>query len=51
VDAAVAVGIGETFLSQVERGHRSPSWRTTFALLKLYGATLRDLAIEVERGK
>jgi transcriptional regulator with XRE-family HTH domain len=49
-DAASAVGIGVTFLSQIERGHRSPSWRTTFALLKVYGATLSQLAAEVERG-
>jgi transcriptional regulator with XRE-family HTH domain len=48
-DAARAIGVGETFLSQIERGHRSPSWRTTFALLKLYGATLSQLATEVER--
>jgi transcriptional regulator with XRE-family HTH domain len=49
-DAAKAVGIGETFLSQVERGHRSPSWRTTFALLELYDTTLTQFATEFERG-
>jgi transcriptional regulator with XRE-family HTH domain len=49
-DAARAAGLGVTFLSQIERGHRSPSWRTTFALLKVYGATLSQLAAEVERG-
>ena len=50
VDAASAVGVGVTFLSQIERGHRSPSWRTTFALLRFYGATLSQLAAEVEHG-
>jgi transcriptional regulator with XRE-family HTH domain len=50
-DAARAVGVGVTFLSQIERGHRSPSWRTTFALLEVYGATLSQLATEVERGE
>lgn len=50
-DTARAVGVGVTFLSQIERGHRSPSWRTTFALLKVYGATLSQLATEVERGE
>jgi transcriptional regulator with XRE-family HTH domain len=49
-DAAMAVGVGETFLSQIERGHRSPSWRTTFALLRVYDATMSQLAAEIERG-
>jgi DNA-binding XRE family transcriptional regulator len=48
VEASRAIGVGPTFLSQVERGDRSPSWRTTFALLRVYAATLSDLAAEID---
>ena len=45
------VGIGNTFVSQVERGHRGLSWRTLNQVLRVYGATLRDLVDEIERGE
>jgi transcriptional regulator with XRE-family HTH domain len=49
VQSARAVGVRDTYISQLERGLRAPSWRTTFALLRYYRATLADLAREVER--
>ncbi len=47
---ADAVGISNTFVSQVERGHRGLSWRTLNRVLGVYRATLRDLVDEIERG-
>jgi transcriptional regulator with XRE-family HTH domain len=49
VQSARAVNVRDTYISQLERGLRAPSWRTTFALLRNYQATLADLAREVER--
>jgi len=41
--AAEAVGIRSQFVSEIERAERGPSWDTIRALLRAYGATLRDL--------
>jgi transcriptional regulator with XRE-family HTH domain len=49
--AGDAVGIGATFVSQVERGHRGLSLRTLYKLLRVYSASLRDLVDEIERGE
>jgi transcriptional regulator with XRE-family HTH domain len=48
VQSARTVGVRSTYISQLERGLRAPSWRTTFALLQSYHATLADLAREAE---
>jgi transcriptional regulator with XRE-family HTH domain len=49
--AGAAVGVGNKHLSTVETGHRGISWPTLRALLRAYGATLADLACEIERGE
>jgi transcriptional regulator with XRE-family HTH domain len=49
VQSARAVGVRDTYISQLERGLRAPSWRTTLALLRTYNATLIELAREIER--
>jgi transcriptional regulator with XRE-family HTH domain len=49
IQSARIVGVRSTYVSQLERGLRAPSWRPTFALLRSYGATLADLAREGER--
>ncbi len=51
VEAGQAVDVGSTYISAVERGHKGMSWKTLNALLRAYGATLRDLADEIERGE
>jgi transcriptional regulator with XRE-family HTH domain len=47
-DAAAKVGIRDTFLSQVENGHRGMRWHTLMACLDAYGADLHELADAVE---
>jgi transcriptional regulator with XRE-family HTH domain len=49
--AGAAVGVGSKHLSAVEQGHRGISWATLRGLLRAYGVTLTDLAVEIERGK
>jgi transcriptional regulator with XRE-family HTH domain len=49
--AGAAVGVGNKHLSAVEQGQRGISWPTLCALLRAYGATLADLAAEIERGE
>jgi transcriptional regulator with XRE-family HTH domain len=49
--AGEAVGVGNKHLSAVETGHRGISWPTLCALLRAYGATLADLAAEIERSE
>jgi transcriptional regulator with XRE-family HTH domain len=44
------VGVGSKHLSAVEKGRRGISWPTLRALLRAYGATLIEFAIETERG-
>lgn len=48
--AGAAIGVGSKHLSAVENGHRGLSWPTLCALLRAYGASLADLAAEIERG-
>lgn len=51
VQAGDRVGIRNTHVSAVERGEGGLSYRTMLALLRVYGATLRDLVDEIERGE
>jgi transcriptional regulator with XRE-family HTH domain len=39
----------DTYLSQIETGHRDIRWSTLTRLLRALDATLADLAAEVER--
>jgi transcriptional regulator with XRE-family HTH domain len=47
-DAAAKIGVRDTFISQVENGHRGLRWHTLLAFLDAYGADLHDLADAVE---
>jgi transcriptional regulator with XRE-family HTH domain len=47
--AAEIVGIRSTFVSLIERGERGMRWHTLMALLRAYGADLRNLADALER--
>ncbi len=49
-EAGQRAGIRNTHVSLVERGERGISYRTLMALLRAYGATLSELAAEIERG-
>lgn len=42
-------GADDTYLSQVEGGHRDIRWSTVTRLLHALNATIHDLAAEVER--
>jgi transcriptional regulator with XRE-family HTH domain len=42
--AATKIGIGATFISQIENGHRGMRWHTLLAFLAAYGADLHTLA-------
>jgi transcriptional regulator with XRE-family HTH domain len=46
--AAAKVGIGATFVSQIENGHRGMRWHTLLAFLAAYGADLHALADAIE---
>ncbi len=50
-EAGAAVGVGNKHLSAVEKGRRGISWPTIRALLRVYDATLVELAHETERGQ
>jgi transcriptional regulator with XRE-family HTH domain len=47
VEAAEAASVRSGFVSEVERGNRGLTWHTLRALLRAYGADLRDLADEL----
>jgi transcriptional regulator with XRE-family HTH domain len=47
-DAAAKIDVRDTFVSQVENGHRGVRWHTLLAFLDAYGADLHDLADAVE---
>jgi transcriptional regulator with XRE-family HTH domain len=49
-EAGAAIGVGDRHLSTVEHG-AGIAYPTMLALLRVYGATLRDLAAEIERGE
>lgn len=38
-------GVSAVWLSQVERGHRQPSWKLVHALLRAYGVTLAEFDV------
>jgi transcriptional regulator with XRE-family HTH domain len=50
-DAAAKIGVRDTFISQVENGHRGMRWHTLLNFLDAYGANLYALvdAVEAER--
>lgn len=47
-DAAAKIGVRDTFVSQVENGHRGMRWHTLLAFLDVYSADLRSFAEAVE---
>jgi transcriptional regulator with XRE-family HTH domain len=47
--AAERIGIRAQFVSEVERGRRGMRWHTLTATVRAYGATLKQLAEEIER--
>ncbi len=49
VEAAQMLDIRSTFVSLIERGERGMRWHTLQALLRTYGADLRDLADALDR--
>jgi transcriptional regulator with XRE-family HTH domain len=48
-EAGAAAGVGGKHISASEKGERGLSYKTILALTRAYGATLRDLAREIER--
>ncbi|HTD07762.1 MAG TPA: helix-turn-helix transcriptional regulator [Solirubrobacteraceae bacterium] len=42
--AASTIGVGATFISQIENGHRGMRWHTLLAFLAAYGTDLHALA-------
>lgn len=48
-DAAAQIGVRDTFVSQIENGHRGMRWHTLLAFLAAYDADLHDLADAIER--
>lgn len=48
--AAARIGIGATFISQIENGHRGMRWHTLLAFLAAYGADLHALADAIKGG-
>jgi transcriptional regulator with XRE-family HTH domain len=48
-EAGNAVGVGHKHISASEKGERGLSYKTILALVQAYGATLRELAREIER--
>jgi transcriptional regulator with XRE-family HTH domain len=48
-ELAAKVGVGSTYVSQVEHGHRGVRWHTLRKLLEALGADLRQLADAIGR--
>ena len=48
-EAAAAVDVGGKHISASEKGERGLSYKTILRLTRVYKATLRDLACEIER--
>ena len=46
--AAAKAGVRDTFISQIENGHRGMRWHTLLAVLAAYGADLHDLADAID---
>ena len=49
-EAGEAVNVGDRHISAVEQGKTGIAYPTMMALLRFYGASLAELAAEVERG-
>jgi transcriptional regulator with XRE-family HTH domain len=49
-EAGAAVNVGDRHISMVEQGKNGIAYPTIMALLRFYGASLAELAAEVERG-
>jgi transcriptional regulator with XRE-family HTH domain len=47
-EAATAIGVKDTFVSQIENGHRGMRWHTLLAFLAAYGTDLHGLANAIE---
>lgn len=47
-DAAARIGVKDTFVSQIENGHRGMRWHTLLAFLAAYSADLHALANAIE---
>jgi transcriptional regulator with XRE-family HTH domain len=45
---AAKVGVKDTFVSQIENGHRGMRWHTLLAFLDAYNADLHDLADAID---
>jgi transcriptional regulator with XRE-family HTH domain len=48
-DVSANAGIGVSYLSQLENGHRGVGWHTVMRLLWALDATLADLGNAIER--
>ncbi len=48
LEAAERIGIRNTFVSQIENGHRGMRWHTLLAFLRAYNADLRQLADAID---
>lgn len=46
---ARAVGIGATYVSQIENGHRGVGWHTVTRILRALEADLQQLAAEYDK--
>lgn len=46
---AAKVGVGSTYVSQVEHGHRGVRWHTLRKFLRALGADLHQLADAIDR--
>lgn len=50
-ELAARAGIGATYLSQLENGHRGVRWHSVTRLLTGIGANLRELADAIDRAE
>ncbi len=48
VQTAEQVGMRDTFISQIENGHRGMRWHSLLAFLNAYDSSLRELAELIE---
>jgi transcriptional regulator with XRE-family HTH domain len=48
-EAGVVIGVRDTFVSQIENGHRGMRWHTLLSFLAAYDADLHALADAIER--
>lgn len=50
-EAAACIGVKDTFVSQIENGHRGMRWHTLLAFLDAYNADLHDLADAIDASR